>query len=75
MAFGIMEIVLAVRAKSGSVDGWGWLIFSGIVSIICGLMFFVTPETFSVFLSVFILMRGISMIYYGWNASKGVFVA
>ena len=48
VAFGIMEIVLAVRAKSGSVDGWGWLIFSGIVSIICGLMFFVTPETFSV---------------------------
>lgn len=74
-AFGIMEIVLAVRAKGGSVNGWGWLIFSGIVSIICGLMFFVMPETFSVFLSVFVLMRGISMIYYGWNADKGMFVA
>ena len=75
VAFGIMEIVLAVRARGGSVNGWGWLIFSGIVSILCGLMFFVSPESFSIFLSVFVLMRGISMIYYGWNASKGFYVA
>lgn len=75
VAFGIMEIVLAVRARGGSVNGWGWLIFSGIISILCGLMFFVSPESFSIFLSVFVLMRGISMIYYGWNASKGLYVA
>ena len=51
---------------------WGWMLFSGIVSVLCGLTFFVWPAALSIFLSVFILMRGVSLVFYGWNANKAM---
>ena len=51
---------------------WGWMLFSGIVSVLCGLAFFVAPAVLSVFLAVFILMRGVSLVMYGWNAGKAM---
>ena len=54
------------------VGSWGWMLFSGIVSVLCGITFFVAPASFSIFLSVFILMRGVSLVFYGWNANKGM---
>ena len=54
------------------VPMWGWMLFSGIVSVLCGITFFVAPASFSIFLSVFILMRGVSLVFYGWNANKGM---
>ena len=51
---------------------WGWMLFSGIVGALCGLTFFIAPAMLGVFLSVFILMRGASLIFYGWNAGKAM---
>ena len=39
---------------------------------LCGLTFFIAPAMLGVFLSVFILMRGASLIFYGWNAGKAM---
>lgn len=69
VAFGIMELVNAGRAKSAGYS-MGWQIFSGIVSILCGLMFFFMPASFSIFLSIFLMMRGFSLMFYGWSISQ-----
>ena len=72
IAFGVMEFVNAGRAK-GLGYSMGWQIFSGIVSILCGLMFFIMPASFSIFLSIFLLMRGFSLMFYGWSINQVLF--
>ncbi|OUO89495.1 hypothetical protein B5F40_10755 [Gordonibacter sp. An230] len=68
--FGVVEIAGSLRIRKAGVPMWGWMLFSGIVSVLCGLAFFVVPTTLSIFLAVFVLMRGASLIMYGWNAGK-----
>ena len=70
--FGVFEIVGSFTVKKTGVPLWGWMLFSGIVSVLCGLTFFIAPAMLGVFLSVFILMRGASLIFYGWNAGKAM---
>ena len=70
--FGVFEIVGSFTVKKTGVPLWGWMLFSVIVSVLCGLTFFVWPAALSIFLSVFILMRGVSLVFYGWNANKAM---
>lgn len=72
IVFGVFEIIGSFKIKNSGASLWGWMLFSGIVSALCGLMFFVMPATFSIFLSVFILMRGVSLLFYGWNTGKAM---
>ena len=74
LVFGVVEIVGAIRIRKTGASLWGWMLFSGIVSALCGLTFFFAPASFSIFLSLFVLMRGVSMIMYGWNAGKAMMV-
>ncbi len=70
--FGIVEIVAAVKMRQIAPAVWGWMLFSGIVSTLCGILFFVSPVSFSFFLAAFVLMRGFSLIFYGWSAGKNL---
>ena len=64
VAYGVFAIVAAFRLR-GAGSGWGWMLFNGIISILCGLFFFFAPDFFGIFLGVFLLMRGVSMALYG----------
>lgn len=72
VVFGIFEIIGSFKIKGAGVPMWGWMLFSGIISVLCGITFFANPATFSIFLAVFVMMRGISLVFYGWNTSKGL---
>ena len=72
IVFGVFEVVGAFKVRNMGVSMWGWMLFSGIVGALCGLTFFIAPAMLGVFLSVFILMRGASLIFYGWNAGKAM---
>ncbi len=72
IVFGVCEVVGALKVRNMGVSMWGWMLFSGIVGALCGLTFFIAPAMLGVFLSVFILMRGASLIFYGWNAGKAM---
>ena len=74
VVFGVFEIVGSFKIRNAGAPMWGWMLFSGIVGALCGVMFFVLPATFSIFLSVFILMRGVSLLFYGWNAGRAMTV-
>lgn len=54
VAYGIFEIVAAVRFHS-VLPGWGWVLFAGIVSLFCGIAFFLWPGTFALFLGFFLM--------------------
>ena len=70
VAFGVIEVVGAVQLRKFSMPMWGWMVFSGIVDILCGVVFFVYPAMLAVFLAVFVIMRGVSLIMYGWRADS-----
>lgn len=67
IVFGAFEITGAFKLKQTGARSWGWMVFSGIVDILCGFVFFVMPEMLAIFLAVFIIMRGLSLVIYGWN--------
>ena len=64
VAYGIFEIVAAVRFHD-ALPGWGWVLFAGIVSLFCGIAFFLWPGTFALFLGFFLMARGVQMAVYG----------
>lgn len=57
--FGMRDIV-------GS--GWGWMVANGVVSIICGLLFLISPAFFAIYLGIFLIMRGVTMSVLGVTA-------
>ncbi len=61
VAFGVIEVIGAVQLHKFSMPMWGWMVFSG---------FFVYPAMLAVFLAVFVIMRGASLIMYGWRADS-----
>lgn len=70
VAFGAFEVFAAFKGRKSGLPMWGWAIFSGLVGILCGITFFVYPATFSIFLAMFVLMRGVSLVVFGWSAGK-----
>lgn len=72
IVFGVFEAIGAFKVRNLGVPMWGWMLFSGIVGALCGLTFFIAPAMLGIFLSAFILMRGASLVFYGWNAGKAI---
>ena len=70
VAFGVFEIVMAVRGRSAGMPMWGWAVFSGVVGVICGIMFFLNPAMLSIFIALFMVMRGATLLVFGWNAGR-----
>ncbi len=64
MAYGIFEIVAAIRLDR-DLPGWGWVLFTGIASLLCGFAFIVAPGTFALFLGFFLMVRGVQMAVWG----------
>ena len=70
IAFGVFEIAGALRGRKAGVPLWGWALFSGIVGVLCGLTFFLSPATLSIFIALFMIMRGATLLVFGWNAGR-----
>ncbi len=72
IVFGVFEIVGSFSVKKMGISLWGWTLFSGIVGVLCGLTFFFSPATLILFLAVFVIMRGVTLVFYGWNTDKAL---
>ena len=57
VAFGVFEVIASVKAHGWGVPMWGWALFSGVLNVLCGIAFFVTPQMLSVFLAIILLVR------------------
>lgn len=49
-------------------SGWGWIVANGIVSVLCGALFLMSPEYFAIYLGIFLIMRGVTMSVLGVTA-------
>lgn len=72
IVFGVFEVVGSFRARDAGVPAWGWMLFSGIVGALCGLSFILWPVMLSLFIALFVLMRGISLAVYGFTVGRNL---
>lgn len=70
LVFGIFEIIVAFPIKKAGLPLWGWMLVSGILSVLIGIMFFCMPEMLALFIALFALLRGVDLIILGANAGK-----
>ncbi len=72
--FGIYEIIAAFKIRKSGAGMWGWVLFSGIVSVIVAIMFFTFPASIIIYMGMFLMMRGITEIIFGFNTSNKVWM-
>lgn len=69
--FGVFEIIGSFRLrKSQAAPMWGWMLASGIISVLCGALFFLNPASFAIFIGIFTIIRGVSLAVYGATIEK-----
>ena len=44
--------------------------FYNVLNLLCGLAFFLSPATLSIFIALFMIMRGATLLVFGWNAGR-----
>ncbi len=64
ICYSVFAIITAIGIR-GTFSSWGWLLATGVVGLLCGIMFIAMPESFVVFLGIFLLMRGVTMTVEG----------
>lgn len=69
--YSVICIVSGVSMRS-FMPAWGFMLTNGIVSLICGILFIVFPESFAIYLGIFMLMRGITMCAFGLSSQKKI---
>ena len=60
MAYSVYAIVAGIAMKN-AFPGWGLVLATGIVGLLCGIMFIVSPASFVIFLGAFLIFRGVTM--------------
>lgn len=72
MAYSIVEIfaIIASRKQLGSI--WGLGLVSAILSLLVGICFFIFPESLAIFIAVFAVIRGATLIASGWSGYQPV---
>lgn len=53
-------------------EGWGWVLFGGILAIAVAVTFFLMPASFALFLSFYLVVRGVMLAIYGLTANHMV---
>lgn len=56
---------LGVGVASDPSEGWGWVLFGGVLAILVALTFFFIPAAFILFLSFYLVARGVMLAVYG----------
>lgn len=67
--YSVISIVSAVSMRSYS-SVWGFMLANGIISLLCGILFIMFPESFAIYLGVFMIMRGITMCAFGATSTQ-----
>lgn len=50
-------------------EGWGWMLFAGLLAIAVAMTFFFVPASFALFLSFYLVVRGVMLAIYGVTAN------
>lgn len=69
VVFGAFECIESFNLKKRGFQYWWWTLISGILSVIIGLLFFFVPASVIIYLAIFLMVRGISLVVFGWNGA------
>lgn len=72
IVFGLFEAFGAVQSRKLAGAPWGWMLFSAIVDIVCGVAFIAFPAMLSLFVALFVIMRGLTLVVFGVTGRKGL---
>ncbi|MEE1478840.1 MAG: DUF308 domain-containing protein [Eggerthellaceae bacterium] len=72
IVFAIYELIGSFVSRKAGFSLWGWLLISGVLTLVMGMGFFLVPEMFAILIGLFALVRGVSLIVLGVNAPKFV---
>ena len=57
----------AMSFSLSKVTGKWWImLINGIISVLCGVLFFISPAFFAIYLAAFLIVRGITMVCFGF---------
>ena len=71
--YGIFAIVMAFNLRKVT-DKWWIMLLNGIIAIICGLLFFWSPAFFAIYLGAFLMVRGATMMAFGFMGQSDYMV-
>ncbi len=69
IAYGAFAIIGSIGMKKYT-SYWWLMLLNGIISLICGILFVVSPAFFALYLAIFLIMRGVTMSVYSVTAPK-----
>lgn len=72
IVFAIYEIIGSFAVRRGGFSLWGWILVSGIASLLIGVSFYIWPEMLALYVGLFALLRGASLVILGANAERFV---
>lgn len=67
IVYAIIEIVSIVSLRRTLGPIWGLGLASAILSLLVGFCFFIFPETLAIFIALFAVIRGATLIAAGWS--------
>lgn len=70
IVFAVFEIVESFSVRKAGSSLWGWVLVSGILSLLIGVGFFFWPVMLAFYIAFFAILRGISLIIFGANSSR-----
>jgi type III secretory pathway component EscT len=65
LALGVIEVIAGIQVGKAANISPVPMVISGVLRAICGVMFFMWPASFGIFVAVFTVFRGISLICEG----------
>lgn len=72
IVFGAFEAFAAMQARKMPGVPWGWMLFSAIVDIVCGISFMAFPAMLALFVALFAIMRGATLVVFGVVGRRGL---
>lgn len=69
LLYSVICIVSAVSMRS-FMPAWGFMLANGIVSLVCGILFIAFPQSFAIYLGIFMIMRGVTMCAFGLSPQR-----
>lgn len=73
ICYSIYAIIAGVAMRQ-VFSSWGLMVATGIIGLICGIMFMTNPGFFVIFLGIFLMMRGITLAVDGIVCPKDAYL-
>lgn len=65
ICYGVFAMAMSISLRK-TTDRWWLMLINGLLSILCGILMFVSPAFFAIYLGAFLMVRGATMMSFGF---------